>query len=56
MAEGAAELEEISKQIIQVTNVPSTVNGITVQKEHLNIIFTEGFGSGLGSKFKHHYL
>ena len=46
--EAVYELEEMSKRIIQVANVPSEVNGITVQKEHLNMIFTEGFGSGQG--------
>ena len=48
LAETASELEKMAKRIIQVTNVPSKVNGITVQKEHLNMIFTEGFGSGQG--------
>ena len=47
LAEAASELE-MSKRIVQVSNVPSKVNGITVQKEHLNMIFTEGFGSGPG--------
>ena len=48
LAETKSKLEKISKRIIQVSNVPSEVNGITVQKEHLNMIFTEGFGSGQG--------
>ena len=48
LSQARTEIEEISKRLIQVSNVPSKVNGITVQKEHLNMIFTEGFGSGLG--------
>ena len=40
----------MSNSIVKVTNVPSKVNGITVQKEHLNMIFAEGFGSGYGYK------
>ena len=48
LAETASELEKMAKRIIQVSNVPSKVNGITVQKEHLNMIFTEGFGTGQG--------
>ena len=48
LAETKFELEKMSKRIIQVSNVPTKVNGITVQKEHLNMIFTEGFGSGQG--------
>ena len=46
--QAASELEEMSKRIIQVSNIPSKVNGIKVLKEHLNMIFTEGFGSGHG--------
>ena len=48
LAETKSELEKMSNRIIQVSNVPTKVNGITVQKEHLNMIFTEGFGSGQG--------
>ena len=48
LTETRSELEKMSKRIIQVSNVPTKVNGITVQKEHLNMIFTEGFGSGKG--------
>ena len=48
LSQARSEIEEISKRLIQVSNVPSEVNGIKVQKEHLNMIFTEGFGSGSG--------
>ena len=48
LAETKSELEKISERIIQVSDVPTKVNGIKVQKEHLNMIFTEGFGSGQG--------
>ena len=48
LTETASELEKMAKRIIQVSNVPSKVNGITIQKEHLNMIFTQGFGSGQG--------
>ena len=48
LTETASELEKMAKRIIQVTNVPSKVNGITAQEEHLNMIFTAGFGSGQG--------
>ena len=48
LSQARSEIEEISKRLIQVSNVPSEVNGIKVQKEHLNMIFTEGFGSGQG--------
>ena len=48
LTETASELEKMAKRIIQVSNVPGKVNGLTVQKEHLNMIFTQGFGSGQG--------
>ena len=48
LSQARTQIEEISKRLIQVSNVPSEVNGIKVQTEHLNMIFTEGFGSGLG--------
>ena len=48
--ETVCQFDDLSKRIIQVTNIPKEVNGIEVKKEHLNLIFLEGFGSGQGYK------